>query len=95
MRTRRIFVLDLDHQRRKFTRWLFSTLHQPRLRAIFGKEDESGRREESERWEREKEKEEKRFLVTPWELETAAAQPPVAIAEPLFCRVVALSDGSV
>lgn len=61
-------------------------------------EDESGRREESEAARERKEerkKEEERFLVTPWELETAAARPPpVAIAScraAVFRRVVALS----
>lgn len=90
-----------NDRRGKFTSWLFSVFNQPRLRS--GMEDESGRREESEAARERKEerkKEEERFLVTPWELETAAARPPpVAIAScrtAVFRRVVALStDGSL
>ena len=92
-----------NHRRGKFTSWLFSPFNQPRLRSGM-EEDESGRRKEESEAARERKKErkkkEERFLVTPWELETAAARPPpVAIAScraAVFRRVVALStDGSL
>lgn len=81
-----------NHRRGKFTSWLFSPFNQPRLRL-----ERDGRRIRAEGrkrgGERKKEgkKEEERFLVTPWELETAAARPPpvaIAACRAAMCSVV-------